>query len=115
MYTHTRIKRHVKECMFIGKLLHKTENNPDVYQIERYVHFWSIYTMEFYKTTKMNYYYIQKHGYISPKRLSKRNLIQRSHILHDFVYMNFKKRQNDSMVLKSELMITFGEKQGGND
>ena len=71
--------------------------------------------MEFYRTIKMNYYYIQNMDISQQKDWAKEIWYKKNHIWYDSVYTNFKNRQNNSMVLKSELVITFMEEQVGND
>ena len=71
--------------------------------------------MEFYRTTKMNYYYFQNMDISQQKGWAKEIWCKKSNICYDSIYTNFKNRQNNSMVLKLELVITFVEEQGGND
>jgi len=56
--------------MFIGELSVITENwklpKCPTSRTDTYT-FWSIHTMEFYREIKMNYYYMQEHGYSYPK------------------------------------------------
>ena len=63
----------------------------------------------------MNYYYIQNMDISQKKDWAKEIWYKKSHIWYDSVYTNFKNRQNNSMVLKLELVITFVKEQGGND
>ena len=53
----------------------------------------------------MNYYYIQNMDISQKKDWAKEIWYKKSHIWYDSVYTNFKNRQNNSMVLKLELVI----------